>query len=453
MKSKEDLVLFDQMIQDQDVLESHNSSKVPEKKDSFITPRRLLKSLLVFSGITSLAAARGEQPVTASEIQNALRTSSTNPIISEQIHHDSEVIKRENGEIILTVGKSLDQTGANEVIEGEEEIDMYIQIRSDIDVNFRSGPGTDSEIVGKLPNQTKGHAFGIFNTDEDTWFHIEADGVTGWVFGAFVEPDLDPIQGEEIAGVNTSQISSTRTPNGSELMQPTEVGQTVPADAPPTFEADPPTPESITGEGQSTITPNASETEPAPEGVVQILTPENEARVNEALLHSERMGILELNTEAFRPYLGNYSLSPGYLSEIDPAGNQITVRVNYNNTIIEVILPVSPYFFKGFSGISSLEDFANDPVTKVLYRRIRVAIVTREKPGDTSDVINNTFCPAFDNNNTVMCDAIRDTLIPESLLPTKTALESLLGSSVAGTDGIPTVDLTGIVTVYSIEDM
>ena len=55
-------------------------------------------------------------------------------------------------------------------------------------LNHRAGPGTDSEVIGRLaPTETELIATGRARAlPESIWFEVEVDGVTGWVSSAYV---------------------------------------------------------------------------------------------------------------------------------------------------------------------------------------------------------------------------------------------------------------------------
>lgn len=55
-------------------------------------------------------------------------------------------------------------------------------------LNFRAGPGTDSEVIDRLaPTETGLIATGRARAlPESIWFEVEVDGVTGWVSSAYV---------------------------------------------------------------------------------------------------------------------------------------------------------------------------------------------------------------------------------------------------------------------------
>ena len=77
-----------------------------------------------------------------------------------------------------------------EVVDNRQYEDLVIAQVPGTYVNIRSGPGTDSKILGKLYNNSVGH----FIEEQDGWFKIKSGTVEGFVSGEYCVRGLEALK-------------------------------------------------------------------------------------------------------------------------------------------------------------------------------------------------------------------------------------------------------------------
>ncbi|MBR6004374.1 MAG: SH3 domain-containing protein [Lachnospiraceae bacterium] len=100
-----------------------------------------------------------------------------------------------------------------EVVDNREYADLVIAIVDNSYVNIRKGPGTDTEVLGKLYNHSVGH----FIEEDGDWVKIKSGTVEGYVSSEWVVRGLDALKiAKEVevtyATINTGTLNVRSKP-------------------------------------------------------------------------------------------------------------------------------------------------------------------------------------------------------------------------------------------------
>ena len=100
-----------------------------------------------------------------------------------------------------------------EVVDNREYADLVIAVVDNSYVNIRKGPGTDTEVLGKLYNHSVGH----FLEETDGWVKIKSGTVEGYVSSEWVIRGLDALKiAKEVevtyATINTGTLNVRSKP-------------------------------------------------------------------------------------------------------------------------------------------------------------------------------------------------------------------------------------------------
>lgn len=113
------------------------------------------------------------------------------------------VLWTNSGEAMAGVPKTTSETTYVEVVDNRSYADLVIA-QVDNYVNIRKGPGTDTEVLGKLYNNSVGH----FIEEENGWVKITSGTVTGYVSSEYVVRGMDALKIAKDVEITLAKINT-----------------------------------------------------------------------------------------------------------------------------------------------------------------------------------------------------------------------------------------------------